>query len=158
GDRQQAIEVWSRIFLIDINNAEAVSRIEKIRQEMAEGNKVIAEGLKAGREKFEAGDLAGARELFLQVLAGDADDATAKFYIDKIEEGLARSAGAAGASGRFAAPAGGLDFEKATPISAAAQATPVPKLAAAARPMRGFAVNRRVAAIAAVVVVVIAIG
>ncbi len=35
GNRQQAIEIWSRIFLIDINNSEAVGRIEKARQEMA---------------------------------------------------------------------------------------------------------------------------
>ena len=39
GNRQQAIEIWSRIFLIDINNSEAVGRIEKARQEMAEGNR-----------------------------------------------------------------------------------------------------------------------
>ena len=78
GNRQQAIEIWSRIFLIDINNSEAVSRIEKARQEMAEGNKRVAEGLKRGRETFEAGDFTGAREAFLQVLALDENDATAR--------------------------------------------------------------------------------
>jgi hypothetical protein len=36
GDRQQAIEIWSRIFLIDINNADAVTRIEETRREMSE--------------------------------------------------------------------------------------------------------------------------
>ncbi len=89
GDRQQAIEIWSRIFLIDINNSDAVSRIEKARQEMAEGNRVISDCLKTGREKFEAGDLAAARELFLQVLAVDENEPTARFYIDRIEEELA---------------------------------------------------------------------
>lgn len=35
GDPQQAIEIWSRIFLLDINNYEAVERIEAAREEMA---------------------------------------------------------------------------------------------------------------------------
>src|SRR5262249_7629146 len=51
GNKQQAIEIWSRIFLIDINNSDAVTRIEKARQEMAEGNRVISDALKTGREK-----------------------------------------------------------------------------------------------------------
>lgn len=88
GDRQQAIEVWSRIFLIDINNSEAVSRIEKARQDMAEGNRVVSEGLKTGREKFEAGDYAGAREAFLQVLAIDENEPTARSHLNRIQEQL----------------------------------------------------------------------
>ena len=90
GDRQQAIEIWSRIFLIDINNSEAVMRIEKVRQEMAEGNRRVTEGLKIGREQFEARDFPLARETFLQVLAVDENDATARFYLERIEAELAR--------------------------------------------------------------------
>ena len=104
GNRQQAIEIWSRIFLIDINNADAVARIEKARQEMAEGNKRIVEGLKRGREAFEAGDFTAARESFLQVLASDETDATARSYLDRIEAELAR-------------PSSGLDLAKKTPQS-----------------------------------------
>lgn len=92
GDHQQAIEIWSRIFLIDINNSEAVVRIEKARQEMAEGNRRISEGLKAGRESFEARDFATARERFLQVLAVDQNEPTARFYLDRIEQALSRPA------------------------------------------------------------------
>ncbi len=88
GDRQQAIEIWSRIFLIDINNSDAVIRIENARQDMAEGNRKIADCLKSGREAFEAGDLSVAREMFLQVLAVDENEPTAKFYLDRIEEEL----------------------------------------------------------------------
>jgi len=102
GNRQQAIEIWSRIFLIDINNSDAVGRIEKARQEMSEGNKRVAEGLKRGREAFEAGDFTGAREAFLQVLAFDEADATARSYLDRIEAELAR-------------PSSGLDLAKKTP-------------------------------------------
>lgn len=104
GNRQQAIEIWSRIFLIDINNAEAVGRIEKARQEMAEGNKRVVESLKRGREAFEAGDFSAAREAFLQVLAIDETDATARSYLDRIETELAR-------------PSSGLDLAKKTPES-----------------------------------------
>jgi tetratricopeptide (TPR) repeat protein len=104
GNRQQAIEIWSRIFLIDINNSEAVGRIEKARQEMSEGNKRVAEGLKHGREAFEAGDFSGARETFLQVLAIDESDATARSYLDRIESELAR-------------PSSGLDLAKKSPPS-----------------------------------------
>ena len=92
GDRQQAIEIWSRIFLIDINNSDAVIRIETARQDMAEGNRKIADCLKSGREAFEAHDLTRAREMFLQVLAVDENEPTAKFYLDRIEEGLATPA------------------------------------------------------------------
>ena len=104
GSRQQAIEIWSRIFLIDINNSEAVGRIEKARQEMAEGNKRIVEGLRQGREKFEAGDFTAAREAFLQVLANDETDATARSYLDRIEQELAR-------------PSAGLDLSRKTPTT-----------------------------------------
>ena len=104
GNRQQAIEIWSRIFLIDINNSEAVGRIEKARKEMSEGNKRVAEGLKRGREAFESGDFTGAREAFLEVLALDESDATARSYLDRIESELAR-------------PSSGLDLARKTPES-----------------------------------------
>jgi tetratricopeptide (TPR) repeat protein len=102
GNRQQAIEMWSRIFLIDINNSDAVGRIEKVRQEMSEGNKRVADALKRGREAFEAGDFSGAREAFLQVLAFDESDATARSYLDRIESALAR-------------PSAGLDLAHKSP-------------------------------------------
>jgi tetratricopeptide (TPR) repeat protein len=101
-NRQQAIEIWSRIFLIDINNSEAVGRIEEARKEMSEGNKRVAEGLKRGREAFESGDFTGAREAFLEVLALDESDATARSHLDRIESELAR-------------PSSGLDLAKKTP-------------------------------------------
>lgn len=102
GNRQQAIEMWSRIFLIDINNSEAVGRIERARQDMAEGNRRIAESLKKGRESFEGGDFTDARESFLRVLALDESDATARSYLDRIEQELAR-------------PSSGLDLSRKTP-------------------------------------------
>jgi len=153
GDRQQAIEVWSRIFLIDINNSEAVSRIEGARQEMAEGNRVVSDGLKAGREKFEAGDLPAARELFLQVLAVDENDATARFYIDKIEAEMARGTGS---SAKTPMPAGSLDFEEAARPAGPVAAAPAPP--PAKKPSRGLPVPPRVLAMVAAAVVIISVG
>ncbi|MGH9399197.1 MAG: hypothetical protein ACRD00_02430 [Thermoanaerobaculia bacterium] len=116
GDRQQAIEIWSRIFLIDINNSEAVTRIERSRQDMAEGNRKVADWLKTGREAFNAGDQAVAREMFMQVLLVDENEPTAKFYLDRIEEALAAPATAA--SGPASAGAG----KAATAVAAAREA------------------------------------
>ncbi|HEY7368251.1 MAG TPA: tetratricopeptide repeat protein, partial [Thermoanaerobaculia bacterium] len=110
GDRQQAIEVWSRIFLMDINNSEAVERIERARQDMAEGNRVVSDGLKAGRDAFEAGEFALARERFLKVLAVDENEPTARFYMDRIEEEMNRNA----------APPAAAASTRTTPESAAA--------------------------------------
>lgn len=92
GDRQQAIEVWSRIFLIDINNADAVTRIEGARQEMAQETRRLAELLKSGRESFESGDRDAAREAFTQVLTLDPDEPTARFYLDRIQEAASAAA------------------------------------------------------------------
>lgn len=87
GERQQAIEIWSRVFLIDINNSEAVTRIEKARQEMAEQGRQVADSVKKGRESFEAGDRKAARAFFLQVQSLDPNDATARLYLERIEQG-----------------------------------------------------------------------
>jgi tetratricopeptide (TPR) repeat protein len=69
GDKQQAIEIWSRIFLIDINNGDAVARIEDARREMAEESQRIAASLDKGQESFAKGDLASARTQFDAVLS-----------------------------------------------------------------------------------------
>ena len=151
GDRQQAIEIWSRIFLIDINNSEAVSRIEKSRQDMAEGNRVISDGLKAGREKFEANDFASAREAFLSVLAVDENDPTARFYLDRIEEELARPPATAEMPGGGSPAAAGEDSRAPAAAAPAKSARPV-------RTPRTIAINPRVAGMIAVALVLIAVG
>jgi hypothetical protein len=68
GDKQQAIEIWSRIFLIDINNADAVERIEDTRREMSEESRRIAAALEEGRESYARGDIDGARQKFDAVI------------------------------------------------------------------------------------------
>jgi tetratricopeptide (TPR) repeat protein len=90
GDPQGAIEVWSRIFLIDLNNPEAAARIEATRSRMADSNRRVAESLKTGRTLYESGKLKEAREKFLEVLALDENEPTARSYLNRIEEDLAR--------------------------------------------------------------------
>ena len=154
GEREQAIEIWSRIFLIDINNSEAVTRIERARQEMTEGNRKISDGLKSGREKYEAGDLNGARELFLEVLAIDENEPTARFYLDRIQEELAHPGRPAESAATEPAPAA----EGAAPgrRGAAAQA----ESAAKAAPSRGVRLpvsSRALLLVAGFVVMVVAL-
>ncbi|HVE66108.1 MAG TPA: hypothetical protein VNC59_05970, partial [Thermoanaerobaculia bacterium] len=71
GDRQQAIEIWSRVFLSDIDNEEAALRIEAARQEMAGESEQIASALARGEESFAQGDLADARTQFDSILTLD---------------------------------------------------------------------------------------
>jgi tetratricopeptide (TPR) repeat protein len=54
GDPQQAIEIWSRIFLLDINNYGAVERIERVRGEMAEESRHAATPADGPRESATA--------------------------------------------------------------------------------------------------------
>ena len=161
GNRQQAIEIWSRIFLIDINNSEAVGRIEKARQEMAEGNRRIAESLKLGREKFEAGDFTAAREAFLQVLALDETDQTARTYIDRIEQQLSRPSSGLDLSHR--APQGDVLSEDYTdavePVDAASPATAgAAEERAAAKPPRAPMDKRFLMALGGALLLAIVVG
>jgi tetratricopeptide (TPR) repeat protein len=71
GDRQQAIEIWSRVFLIDINDEEAVSRIEATRQEMTDESHRLASAIAQGQESFARGDLNAARTQFDAILTLD---------------------------------------------------------------------------------------
>jgi len=156
GNRQQAIEIWSRIFLLDINNSEAVGRIERARQEMADGNRRIAESLKHGRETFEAGDLTAAREAFLEVLALDEHDQTARSYLDRIENQLARPSTGADLSKK--APEGDVLADAMAEASEPEELEPAARPAPAARPVRGPRDVRFWGALAAAVLLAALVG
>ena len=143
GDREQAIEIWSRVFLIDINNSEAVTRIEKARQEIADESRMVADCLKKGRESFEAGDREAARRFFLQAQSLDPGEPTAALYLERIEKGEADKAtpGAAGAApARAVVPASVDDFPEALPAAPAAAPPPRERRA-------GVPINARVLAV-----------
>ena len=86
GEYQNAIDSWSRIFLIDIDNQEAARRIEGARQLKAEKERETEELFHAGVARFDAGDWPAAREAFRQVLATQPSYVLAREYLDKINE------------------------------------------------------------------------
>jgi tetratricopeptide (TPR) repeat protein len=103
GETQAAIESWSKVFLVDLGNAEAAGRIESARTRQAESTRRVHEALKAGRSLYESGQLQEAREKFLEALAIDENEPTARSFLQRVEEDLARPRPsfepAAGASG-----------------------------------------------------------
>jgi tetratricopeptide (TPR) repeat protein len=140
GGRQQAIEIWSRVFLIDINNTGAVTRIEQARQEMADQRTLVADCLKKGRESFEAGNREEAKKYFLQAQSLDPGEATARLYLERIQGGSAEPAppaAGAGAAGKIA-----VKPWPAEDPEAAARPTAAPPTAARRR--IGPAINSKV--------------
>ncbi len=89
GNAQEAIDLWSRVFLIDLSNEEASRRIDAARESQAESARKIDILLTEGVTQYENGDLAGARNKFLDVLAASEHDATARGYLNQIEAALA---------------------------------------------------------------------
>ena len=121
---QAAIETWSRIFLIDLGNAEATSRIETARSRLAETNRRVAEAIKTGRSLYDGGQLKEAREKFLEVLAIDENEPTARSFLQRIEDDFSRPQGSFDLS--LTSPAGDvLDDDDISP-----KETPPPPSAA----------------------------
>lgn len=108
GNAQEAIDLWSRVFLIDLSNEEASRRIDAARESQAEAARKIDLLLTEGVTQYESGDVAGARNKFLDVLAVSEHDATARGYLNQIETALASAKSAAPVS----ASAGDSDFMK----------------------------------------------
>ena len=86
GEYQGAIDSWSRIFLIDIDNGEAARRIERARQLKAEREREVEEIFHGAVARFDSGDLGAAREAFLKVLEVQPSYVLAREYLEKIEE------------------------------------------------------------------------
>src|SRR4030095_13316352 len=68
GEHQAAIDAWSRIFLIDIDHAEAARRIEQARKLKAGSERQVEEIFHEGAAHLEAGELDPARAAFRKVL------------------------------------------------------------------------------------------
>ncbi|MBW3566176.1 MAG: tetratricopeptide repeat protein [Acidobacteria bacterium] len=95
GNWTQAIDIWSRIFLIDVTNDEASSRIEKARERKKEEEARTDEILNAGIAAFDRGDYVTARQSFEEVLAEEPDSFKAQEYLDKLDAHAATSGAAA---------------------------------------------------------------
>lgn len=85
GDHQGAIDSWSRIFLIDIDQAEANRRIEAARKLKAEGERQIEEAFHEGVALWELGTTDKAREQFEKVIAIDPSHPAANDYLQRMD-------------------------------------------------------------------------
>jgi tetratricopeptide (TPR) repeat protein len=89
GDYQQAIDLWSRIFLIDVTNDQASDRIERAKAKRREIEQKVEVVLGSGIDAFERGDTAKAHEDLSEVLRLDPNNETAQGYLDRLGETLA---------------------------------------------------------------------
>lgn len=84
---QDAIDSWSRIFLIDIDHREANRRIEEARRLKAEEERQVEELYHEAMSFWELGSTAKARQAFERVLARDPHHLAAREYLERIERG-----------------------------------------------------------------------
>ena len=139
GDYQQAIDLWSRIFLIDVTNDAASDRIEKAKGKRREIDQKVDPLLSQGVDAFDRGDKARARVAFAEVLRLDPRNATAQDYLDQIGEVV--EGGAVGVSNPYIAPPPSvsdkldLDFFDEEPLGAPITPPTPSKSTAAAQPL-----------------------
>lgn len=92
GALQEAIDAWSRIFLIDIDHPEAARRIEKARSLKDEQERQVEETFHDAVARLEAGETREAKKLFERVLELQPSHLAARDYLQDIEEGRAPAA------------------------------------------------------------------
>ena len=86
GDHQQAIDLWSRIFLIDVTNDQASERIEKAKAKRREMEEKVESLLARGLAAFDRGDTAKAHSDLSEVLRLDPSNFAAKEHLDRLGE------------------------------------------------------------------------
>jgi len=84
GNYQEAIDLWSRVFLIDVTNEQASERIEKAKARRREGEQKVDGLLNAGVAAYERKDGESARARFEEVLRLDPTNQTAKDYLSRL--------------------------------------------------------------------------
>lgn len=99
GNPQEAIDLWSRVFLIDLSNEEASKRIDAAREALADSARRVDVLLTEGVQLYDAGNLQAARGRFLDVLALSEHDATARSYMNQIDAASAAPGAGAAAPG-----------------------------------------------------------
>ncbi|HKS24718.1 MAG TPA: tetratricopeptide repeat protein [Thermoanaerobaculia bacterium] len=84
GDYQKAIDLWSRIFLIDVTNDEASQRIEKAKAKRREIEQRIEGVVAAAMAAYDKRDYEAARAKFNEVLRLDPANETATEYLERL--------------------------------------------------------------------------
>ena len=87
GELQGAIDAWSRIFLIDIDHAEAARRIDQARNAKAEHERQVEEAYHDALAQVQAKDLEGAKATLQRVLALQPNHVAARDALGKLERG-----------------------------------------------------------------------
>ena len=103
GDYQAAIDIWSRIFLIDVTNEQASERIERAKTKRRDIDQKVETLLAAGIQAFDRGDRDAARDSFSKLLELDPHNSTAQEYMEKLSE-VAVEGGAAGFASAYTTP------------------------------------------------------
>jgi len=84
GDYQKAIDLWSRIFLIDVTHEQASERIEKAKGKRLDNDRRAEEIMVAATQAYEKKDYAGAKTKFEEVLKLDPENFNAQEYLDRL--------------------------------------------------------------------------
>jgi tetratricopeptide (TPR) repeat protein len=86
GDYQQAIDLWSRIFLIDVTNEQASERIEHAKMKRREIESKVETIVSAGIAAYERKDIGAARTKFDEALRVDPSNSTAQEYLARLND------------------------------------------------------------------------
>ena len=84
GEYQKAIDLWSRIFLIDVTNDQASERIERAKGKRLENDRRAEEIMVAATLAYEKKDYATAKTKFAEVLKLDPENFNAQEYLDRL--------------------------------------------------------------------------
>jgi tetratricopeptide (TPR) repeat protein len=84
GEITKAIDVWSRVFLIDVTNEQASERIERARAEKTKLDQKIEDLLAQGMDAFDRRESEAARQAFQEVLTHDPDNRAAADYLGRL--------------------------------------------------------------------------
>jgi len=137
GRDDEALNILSRIAILDENNEGARELEESLRQQASQSEQEIEHWLTEGVQWMEQGRLADARERFLLVLDRSPDHMEARSYVEQVDERLAADgesteAPAPDVAPEPAEPADAPGFQE---VSVASEAVPetVPLVRAAPR-------------------------
>ena len=96
GEYQNAIDSWSRVFLIDLDHSDASQKIEEAKRLLAEREREAEELFHAAIEKLESGDTEGARESLEATLERQPGHIGAREHLERLKAGVKPSEGEAG--------------------------------------------------------------
>jgi tetratricopeptide (TPR) repeat protein len=103
GEYQQAIDLWSRIFLIDVTNDQASERIERAKLKKRDIDQKVEAIVTAGVQAFDRNDHETARAKLTEALRLDPANPMAHDYMDRLAN-VVTEGGAAAVETAYVAP------------------------------------------------------